>query len=162
MPPVLDQCARERAGCLYLPAAADDAATVSASESHGFRLVDTRVTLERQAAARGVPARRAPGQRRGCARPGGDRSRKGCAGDAEAVLVNQREGRAGGLRRLPLERPIGAHRTARGGRAGGSGAGRELVEAALATFAAHGAAAAVSALRICHPAGGIVSHRRFA
>jgi dTDP-4-amino-4,6-dideoxy-D-galactose acyltransferase len=42
---VLDWCAAERIRCLYLLAAADDAATIRAAEDHGFHLTDMRVTL---------------------------------------------------------------------------------------------------------------------
>jgi ribosomal protein S18 acetylase RimI-like enzyme len=43
-------CARERVECLYLLAASDHPPTVRLAEDAGFRLVDVRVTLARQAA----------------------------------------------------------------------------------------------------------------
>jgi dTDP-4-amino-4,6-dideoxy-D-galactose acyltransferase len=167
MPPVLEWCARERVRCLYLLAAADDAATVSAAENHGFHLVDIRVTLERHAAACGLPAGVLPAgpedvpgleeiaaashtdsrfyfdhnfARERCAQLYATWIRQSCAGDAQAVLVKRREDRPAGYVTCHWDGPSG--RIGLLGVAGwarGSGAGRELVEAALATFAAHGA-----------------------
>ena len=167
MPAVLDWCAGERVRCLYLLAAADDAETASSAESHGFHLVDIRVTLGREAANYGMPggvrAARAEDvpelekiaasshtdsrfyfdgnfPRSRCAELYAAWIRQSCAGDAQAVLAIEREGRPAGY--------ITCHWDGETGRIGllavaewarGSGAGRALVEGAISTFDAQGA-----------------------
>jgi dTDP-4-amino-4,6-dideoxy-D-galactose acyltransferase len=162
MSSVLECCARERVRCLYLLAAADDAATTEAAESHGFHLVDVRVTLACQAAggamAASLRAARADDvpelegiagtahtdsrfyfdgnfPRERCRELYATWIRQSCAGDAQAVLVSEREGRPAGY--------VTCHWNGASGRIGliavaewarGAGTGRELVRGALSTF----------------------------